>query len=86
MKPEPFGGWLSGVPRTHPALAGFDHLLAELHDDATKTGSQLGLSGEDRAFLDGRQSALQDVMEQLAQSWQDAQRGPVEATDLTGSD
>ena len=83
MQLDAFTTWLGQQPDDHPALAGFNRILGEVHDDATKTGSRLGLSGDDRSFLDGRQSACQDAMETLARLRQDAQealRTPERAT------
>ena len=73
-----FRARLAGLAEDHPLLEGFRAILGELHDDAAKTSGTLGLSGDDRAFLDGRQSLAQDAMERLAVEWQQAHAAPIE--------
>lgn len=68
--------FLAGKPEQHPAYVGFMALLGSLHDEAGSASSTLGVDAGDRAFLDGRQSALQDAMEDLATRWQNGQAGP----------
>lgn len=56
-----------------PLLAGVVGIADELAEDAIREGGRLGVTGDDRAFLDGRQSALSDFKALLEQAVVEAQ-------------
>lgn len=56
-----------------PLLVGVVGIADELAEDAIREGGRLGVTGDDRAFLDGRQSALSDFKALLEQAVVEAQ-------------
>lgn len=56
-----------------PLLVGVVGIADELAEDAVREGGRLGVTGDDRAFLDGRQSALSDFKALFEQAVVEAQ-------------
>lgn len=63
-----------------PLLVGIADIIDELGADAIREGGRMGLTGDDRAFLDGRQSALADFGSYWAAAIAEAQTPPSQAS------
>jgi hypothetical protein len=71
-----FQSRLAVLAKDDPLLEGVREIASELILDAQEESSRLGHSGDDRAFLDGRQSALRDFKGYLDTAWEQAHKLP----------
>lgn len=73
---------LTALSPDDPLWRGLQATIAEIQQDSVHASSRAGLSADDRAFNDGRQSMALDILGALDDAWRAAHEPPDSGRDV----